>query len=110
MIFKPKRRILGTDYDQEVEAFITTEGAGFGSSNTDTSLFTGLAKIDVLSGNKALQYRQQGINNPVLIEMNWIDTLPSYFMWNGNKIPVASFVDPDNHAKRRVVILGSYTA
>jgi hypothetical protein len=109
MIGKPQRRILISDYDQQFEAFITTKGVAYGDDDINTSLFTGLAKIEELSGNKALQYREQGINNPVLIEMNWIDTLPSYLIWDGQKIPITSFVDPDNHFKRRVIILGSYT-
>lgn len=109
MIGVPRKRILISDYDQEVLAYSTTKGVNFGDSDINTLIFTGLAKIDVLSGAKALQYQQQGINNPVVIEMNWVDVLPSYLMWNSNKIPVVSFVDADKQFKRRVRILGSYT-
>jgi len=109
MIGQPKKRILISDYDQQVEAYSVTKGAEFKDPNINTLLFTGLASIDILSGAKALEYQQQGINNPVIIEMNWIDTLPSYLLWDGHRIPITSFVDPDNHFKRRVIILGSYT-
>jgi hypothetical protein len=102
------RRILISDYDQEVKGYSKVKGE-FGEGDVETLLFTVLAKVDVLSGNKALQYQEQGINNPVVIEMNWTDVIPSYLIWNGREIPVVSFNDPDNHMKRRVRILGSYT-
>jgi hypothetical protein len=110
MIGVTNRRILIGNYDQKVEAFTTTKGSFTdGASDINTSIFTCLSSVEILSGSKALQYNEQGINNPVIIEMNWIDTLPSYLMWDGKKITIVSFVDPDNHYKRRVRILGSYT-
>ena len=108
MIGSANRRILIADYDQEVEAWSETKGV-YGQPTVKTKIYTMLAKIDVLSGNKALQYQQQGINNPVLIETNFLAVTPSYLMWNGKKIPVTSMVDPDNHMQKRVIILGSYT-
>ena len=108
MIGKANKRILISDYDQEVEAWSETKGV-YGQPTVKAKLFTVLAKIDVLSGNKALQYQQQGINNPVLIEMNYCTVTPAYLIWNGKKIPVTSMRDPDNHMQRRVIILGSYT-
>lgn len=109
MIGRSNKRIILSNYDQEISFYETNKGAGFGDANTYVHLFTGLAKIDVLSGTKALQYQQQGINNPVIIETNWMEELPSYILWNGIKIPITSFVDADEHFKRRVIMLGSYT-
>lgn len=107
MIGKADRRILIADYDQEVEVWSETKGV-YGQPNVKTKLFTALANIEELSGHKALQYQQKGIGNPVLIEMNWIPELPSYIMWGDNKIPVTSFIDPDNHFKKRVILIGSF--
>ena len=74
MIGAGTKRILLADYDQKIEAYLTTEG-DFGSGDVDVLQYAGLASIDILSGRKALEYQEQGINNPVVIEMNWIDTL-----------------------------------
>ncbi len=109
MIGNGNRRILIADYDQEVEIWDETAAVFGQGGNVKVKRFTALANVDVLSGNKALQYQQRGINNPVLIEMNYFENTPSYLMWNGNKIPITSMVDPDKHMKRRVIILGSYT-
>ena len=107
MIGKAKRRIISADYDQVVEVWSETKGT-YGQPSTKELLYTTLAKIEELSGNKALQYQQQGIGNPVLIEMNWIPVLPAFVIWEGNKIPITSFIDPDNHMRRRVVMLASF--
>lgn len=108
MIGKNKKRILIADYDQEIEGWSETKGV-YGQPPVKAKLFTSLAKVNILSGSKALQYQQQGINNPVLIETNFLTVTPAYLMWNGKKIPVTSMVDPDNHMQKRVIILGSYT-
>lgn len=108
MIGKAKRRILISDYDQEIEGWSETKGV-YGQPTVKVKIFTVLAKVEELSGSKALQYTEQGINNPVLIETNFLTATPAYLMWNDKKIPVTSMIDPDNHMQKRVIILGSYT-
>lgn len=109
MIGNPNKRLLIADYDQKISAYSNAASGTWGQGDQNTLLFEGLAKITIFDGSKALEYREQGLNNPVRIETNWLDVVPDYIEWEGKKIVNISFVDPDNHFKRRVIMLGSFT-
>jgi len=107
MIGKPnKKKTLGGFKDQ-IDIWACEKGAAWGDGDIDTFKFSQLAEVTVLDGSKALEYKEQGHDNPVIIETNFIDFLPDFLKWEDVKIVIKSFIDPDNHLGKRVRMLGN---
>lgn len=103
---KGSRRI-GNGYTQKITLW-KIEAGGYGQDDIRTALSEQMASVEELDGYKAIQYRKAGLESPVIVETVWMSQLPDEIIWNGRTIRVASFVDQDNHLKRRVKILGEF--
>lgn len=107
MIGVPNNKLIAGNYTEQIEIINTEESGGWYDNTVNTASINVLANVQVLSGDKALRYREGALENPVIIETNHLSELPSAIRWNGVTIIPASFIDSDNHLQIRSVILGN---
>lgn len=107
MIGNPRNKIISGNYNEKIEGYRTTEG-DFGDDEVNTLIFTQGANVTILDGRKALEYKEHGYNNPVIIETGFLVDIPDYIIWDGNIIENISNVDPDNNLRKRTKLLGSF--
>ena len=109
MIGIAKKRIIATNYNEQIDIYIKEAAQAWEDNPADVLVDTILASVHEITGYMMLQYEKQGINRPVTIECNYINYLPSKIIWRGREITVSSIIDADEQFKRRTRILGSFT-